>query len=192
MLVTKDFNELVNYLAAEGFIGDGLNEEAHAQFAKPEGNRIAAYQNAKKYADQTGNDYIYGYTSAGGNTTPGKFFALDQLIKWTDTAEKEFRAKYKNCATVYVAYSDKKNVKECVDSVEEDYTGNPEERTTHLDYTDDVPADDKFPMPKNITKKNDTECKINKGILHDEDDMTDEEFLEAFGKALAEKKNASK
>lgn len=55
--------------------------------------------------------------------------------------------------------------------VEEDYTGNPEERTDHLDYVDDNPTDDKFKFPKNITKKEDDHCeKVNLVINHDPDD----------------------
>ena len=58
-----------------------------------------------------------------------------------------------------------------VDKVEEDYTGNPEERTDHLDYVDDNPTDDKFKFPKNITKKEDDHCeKVNPVINHDPDD----------------------
>lgn len=37
--------------------------------------------------------------------------------------------------------------------LEEDYTGTPEERTDHLEYVDDNPTDDKFKLPKNISKK---------------------------------------
>ena len=58
-----------------------------------------------------------------------------------------------------------------VDKVEEDYTGNPEERTDHLEYVDDNPTDDKFKFPKNITKKEDDHCeKVNPVINHDPDD----------------------
>ena len=55
--------------------------------------------------------------------------------------------------------------------VEEDYTGNPEERTDHLDYVDDNPTDDKFKFPKNITKKEDDHCKKSNPVVnHDPDD----------------------
>ena len=37
--------------------------------------------------------------------------------------------------------------------VEEGYTGNPAERTTHLEYTDDNPADGKAVLPDNIEKQ---------------------------------------
>lgn len=45
--------------------------------------------------------------------------------------------------------------------VEEGYTGNPAERTTHLEYTDDNPADGKAVLPDNIEKQltEDAECK---------------------------------
>ena len=56
------------------------------------------------------------------------------------------------------------------DAVEEDYTGTPEERTTHLEYTDDNVTDGKVKLPKNITKSEDDHCtKVNKGINHDID-----------------------
>lgn len=89
---------------------DNLEEETHAQFAKPEGNRVQAYNNALKYAKQYNKEFIYGYT----NHT-GKFFALDQPIKVTGTArdaEKEFRNKYKNCGVVYMVYPNKTFIKE--------------------------------------------------------------------------------
>lgn len=55
--------------------------------------------------------------------------------------------------------------------VEEDYTGNPEERTDHLDYVDDNPTDNKFKFPKNITKKEDDHCKKSNPVVnHDPDD----------------------
>ena len=93
-----------------------VEEETHAQFAKPEGNRIQAYNNALKYAKQHNADFIYGYT----NHT-GKFFALEQPIKMSDEpgkTEKEFRNKYKNCRTVYVAYPDKDFIKESLEHEE--------------------------------------------------------------------------
>ena len=93
-----------------------VEEEAHAQFAKPEGNRIQSYNNALKYAKQHNADFIYGYT----NHT-GKFFALEQPIKMSDIpgkTEKEFRNKYKNCSTVYVAYPDKDFIKESLEHEE--------------------------------------------------------------------------
>lgn len=79
-----------------------LTEETHAQYAKPEGDKIRSYNNALKYAKQYNTAFIYGYT----NHT-GKFFALDQPIKIKGDpvdAEKEFRNKYKNCTTVYTVF----------------------------------------------------------------------------------------
>lgn len=56
------------------------------------------------------------------------------------------------------------------EDVDEDYTGTPEERTTHLEYTDKDVTDGKAVLPKNITKAEDDHCtKINKGINHDID-----------------------
>ena len=82
-----------------------LTEATHAKFAKPEGDRKAAYNNALKYAKQDKVPYIYGYSG-----TNGKFFALDQPIKGGDdmmAKEKSFRSQYKNCKVMYVAYPDK-------------------------------------------------------------------------------------
>ena len=89
-------------LAAEE---ESLAEETHAKYAKPEGDRVAAYNNALKYAKKENKPYIYGYT----NHT-GKFFAAETPMKVTGSpvdAEKEFRGRYKNCNVVYVAYPDK-------------------------------------------------------------------------------------
>ena len=56
------------------------------------------------------------------------------------------------------------------DTFFEDYTGTPEIRTTHLEYTDKDVTDDKAVLPDNITKSEDNHCKkINKGINHDMD-----------------------
>ena len=87
-----------------------LTEETHAQYAKPEGDRMKSYNQALFYAKKYGKPFIYGYTARG----TGKFFALEQPIKVTKdsvAAEKEFRSQYKNCSTVYVAYPDKEYVK---------------------------------------------------------------------------------
>ena len=86
-------------------LAKSLAEETHAQVAKPEGDQIAAYNNALKYAKKENKPYIYGYT----NHTD-KFFALNLPLKVTGSpahAEKEFRSKYKNSRVVYVAYPDK-------------------------------------------------------------------------------------
>lgn len=85
-----------------------LVEETHAQYAKPEGNRIQAYNNALTYAKKNNCDYIYGYTNYAG-----KFFALEQPIKAKDSdAEEQFRKQYKNCKVVYMVYPDKAFLKE--------------------------------------------------------------------------------
>ena len=84
---------------------ESLAEDTHAKYAKPEGDRVAAYNNALKYAKKENKPYIYGYT----NHT-GKFFAAETPMKVTGSpvdAEKEFRSRYKNCNVVYVAYPDK-------------------------------------------------------------------------------------
>lgn len=82
-----------------------ITEETHAQYAKPEGDRIRSYENALTYAKKFSKPYIYGYTNYDG-----KFFALDQPIKVVGPAweaEKEFRSQYKNCRIVFVAYPNK-------------------------------------------------------------------------------------
>ena len=84
---------------------ESLAEETHAKYAKPEGDRVAAYNNALKYAKKENKPFIYGYT----NHT-GKFFAAETPMKVTGNpvdAEKEFRSRYKNCNIVYVVYPDK-------------------------------------------------------------------------------------
>ena len=92
-----------------------LAEETHAKYAKPEGDRIAAYNNALKYAKKENKPFIYGYTQMGD----GKFFALEQPIKISSTpaeAEKEFKNKYKRCSTVYTVYPDKEFVDESLEA----------------------------------------------------------------------------
>ena len=44
---------------------ESLAEETHAQYAKPEGDRVAAYNNALKYAKKENKPFIYGYTQTG-------------------------------------------------------------------------------------------------------------------------------
>lgn len=100
-----------------------VTEETHAQYAKPEGNRVQAYNNALKYAKKAEVPYIYGYS----NHT-GKFFALEQPIKVSGRpadAEKEFRQQYKNCKVVYVVYPDKTFLNEVL------YNFTPEEQTEY-------------------------------------------------------------
>lgn len=100
---------------------ESLAEETHAKYAKPEGDRVAAYNNALKYAKKENKPFIYGYT----NHT-GKFFAAETPMKVKGKpadAEKEFRSRYKNCNAVYVVYPDKdfidENLKE--DKINIDY-----------------------------------------------------------------------
>ena len=93
----------------EEVIDESLTEDTHAKYAKPEGDRIGAFNNALKYAKKENKPFIYGYTNSDE-----KFFALDQPIKCTDinTQTKEFKNKYKNCNVVYVAYPDKDFINE--------------------------------------------------------------------------------
>lgn len=91
---------------------ESLAEETHAQYAKPEGDRVAAYNNALKYAKKENKPFIYGYTNHAG-----KFFAAETPMKVKGRpadAEKEFRSRYKNCNVVYVAYPDKDFIDEAL------------------------------------------------------------------------------
>ena len=100
---------------------ESLAEETHAKYAKPEGDRVAAYNNALKYAKKENKPYIYGYTNHAG-----KFFAAETPMKVTGRpvdAEKEFRSRYKNCNAVYVVYPDK-------DFIDEDL----KEEKINIDY----------------------------------------------------------
>ena len=102
-----DKEEETHDLAAEE---ESLAEETHAKYAKPEGDKVKAYNNALTYAKKENKPFIYGYT----NHT-GKFFAADTPMKVSGNpadAEKEFRNRYKNCSVVYVAYPDKEFIKE--------------------------------------------------------------------------------
>ena len=74
----------------EEVIDESLTEDTHAKYAKPEGDRIGAFNNALKYAKKENKPFIYGYTNSDE-----KFFALDQPIKCTDinTQTKEFKNK---------------------------------------------------------------------------------------------------
>lgn len=98
---------------------ESLTEDTHAKYAKPEGDRIGAFNNALKYAKKENKPFIYGYT----NST-GKFFALDQPIKCTDinAQTKEFKNKYKNCNVVYTAYPDKDFINESLEEDVEDFS----------------------------------------------------------------------
>ena len=90
---------------------DALAEETHAKYAKPEGDRVTAYNNALKYAKKENKPFIYGYTQMGD----GKFFALEQPIKISSSpaeAEEEFKNKYKRCSTVYTVYPNKEFISE--------------------------------------------------------------------------------
>lgn len=89
---------------------ESLAEDTHAKYAKPEGDRIAAYNNALKYAKKENKPFIYGYTNRAG-----KFFAAEAPMRVTGSpanAEKEFRSKYKNCSVVYMVYPDKEFIDE--------------------------------------------------------------------------------
>lgn len=85
-----------------------LTEDTHASTARPEGDKVKAYNNALKYAKRDGVPYCYGYSNS---RLQGKFFAFDQPFKW-DGDDKAFRAQYKNTSVIYVAYPDKSFIEE--------------------------------------------------------------------------------
>ena len=114
----EEHEEHQDFAAEEG----ELAEETHAKYAKPEGDRVAAYNNALKYAKKENKPFIYGYTQTGD----GKFFALEQPIKVSSSpaeAEEEFRNQHKRCSVVYMAYPDKEFVDESLkeDTVIDDF-----------------------------------------------------------------------
>ncbi len=93
-------------------IVDGkLTEDSHAKVAKPEGDKVRAYNNALKYAKKDSAPYCYGYTN---NRLGGKFFAFDQPFKW-DGDDKAFRSQYKNAEVIYIAYPDKNFIEEALE-----------------------------------------------------------------------------
>ena len=117
MYEDKECKEILDRLYENNLdeLAKSLAEETHAKYAKPEGDRVAAYNNALKYAKKENKPFIYGYTNRAG-----KFFAAETPMKVNGSpadAEKEFRSKYKNCNTVYVAYPEKGFVDE---NLEED------------------------------------------------------------------------
>lgn len=85
-----------------------LTEDSHAKVAKPEGDKVKAFNNALKYAKKSGEPYCYGYTNS---RLGDKFFAFDQPFKW-DGDDKAFRAQYKNTGVIYIAYPDKNFIEE--------------------------------------------------------------------------------
>ena len=108
MYEDKECKEILDRLYEDNLdeLAKSLAEDTHAKYAKPEGDRVAAYNNALKYAKKENKPFIYGYTQMGD----GKFFALEQPIKISSSpaeAEEEFKNKYKRCSTVYTAYPDK-------------------------------------------------------------------------------------
>ncbi|MCI6330137.1 MAG: hypothetical protein MR775_04870 [Erysipelotrichaceae bacterium] len=90
--------------------------------AKPEGDKVKAYNNALTYAKKENKPFIYGYTNRNG-----KFFAIDTPMKVSVSpadAEKEFRKRYKNCSVVYIAYPDKEFIKDEKIDVEKELLAN--------------------------------------------------------------------
>ena len=115
MYEDKECKEILDRIYEDNLdeLAKSLSEETHAKYAKPEGDRVAAYNNALKYAKKENKPFIYGYTNRAG-----KFFAAETPMKVTDKpvdAEKEFRNRYKNCSVIYIAYPDKEFIKENLD-----------------------------------------------------------------------------
>ena len=132
MYEDKDCKEILDRLYEDNLdeLAKSLSEETHAKYAKPEGDRVAAYNNALKYAKKENKPFIYGYSQMGD----GKFFALEQPIKISSSpaeAEEEFKNKYKRCSTVYTVYPDKDFVDESL-----------EEEKINIDYVVSLFGDD--------------------------------------------------
>lgn len=156
IIESEDFREVIKVLVDEGWFNPEddhyqeitaeeaheylagaekpLEEETHAKYAKPEGNRVQAFNNALKYAKKENKPFIYGYT----NHT-GKFFAAETPMKVTGSpaeAEKEFRQQYKNCSVVYIAYPDKEFIREGLFTKAEQEEYNMDEEGYSLDSHD--------------------------------------------------------
>lgn len=67
------------------------------------------------------------------------------------------------------AKTQKQEILKSAKNTDEDFHGNPEIRTTHLEYEDDDVTDGKAVLPDNISKKDVSVCTINKGINHPAD-----------------------
>ena len=102
--------EELEALVDEKVADQAMTEDTHAKYAKPEGDKVRAFNNALKYAKKDNKPYVYGYE----NHT-GKFFALEQPIKVSGEVfetEQEFKTKYKNCKLMFTAYPDKVFIEE--------------------------------------------------------------------------------
>ena len=87
-----------------------VEEDLKEAKAKPEGDKEKSYNDGLKLAKAYDKPVIYGYTN---KSYGGKFFALDKPIVCNNVSDetKKFKAQYKSCGTVYVAYPDKDSVK---------------------------------------------------------------------------------
>jgi hypothetical protein len=83
-----------------------VEEDLKEAKAKPEGDKEKSYKDGLKLAKAYNKPVIYGYTN---RSYGGKFFALDKPIVCNNVSDetKKFKAQYKSCGTVYVAYPDK-------------------------------------------------------------------------------------
>ena len=90
-------------LVALGIL-ESLNEGIITE--KPEGDKIESYNNGLKLAKLYGKPVIYGYTN---KLLGGKYFALGDPIVCDDVNadSNKFRAQYKGCSVIYIAYPDK-------------------------------------------------------------------------------------
>lgn len=142
-----------------------ISEDTHNKYVIPEGDKVKAFNNAVVYAQKENCPFIYGYTNG---RLDGKFFALQQPIrcKGEDTVNKvvdEFNKKYKNSVVVYVAYPDQEVVEECLK----------EEAPTDVAATLEAGISEVFKESDPV----------------EVDDISDEEFVEEFGKAMIERHN---
>lgn len=80
--------------------------------AKEPGDKEKSYNDGLKLAKVYNKPVIYGYSN---KSYGGKFFALDDPIVCDSVFDetKKFKAQYKSCGVVYVAYPDKDFVESC-------------------------------------------------------------------------------
>ena len=90
-------------------LGVAKGEPLH-EGAKPDGDRKGSYNKALELAKKLNKPVVYGYTT---KRTPGKFYEV--AAKEYDGDDDAFRAHY-SANVIYVAYPDKKPVKESFES----------------------------------------------------------------------------
>lgn len=170
----------------------GLVEDAHPTKAQAEVDRKEAFNKALKIAKENNKDVIYGYM--GSNKHGGyRYYEIEPIIAENDAdldrKVSEVVKKYHPAGSILVAYKDKAFV-ESVRPV------NPEEKEYECYFDDEYLGDVTATNPSDAYYEMEQMWPEYPYGLYDgvaeviekEADMSDEEFLEEFGKALAEKK----